>query len=1213
MTVSELSVKVSADTSAAESGLSALGSKVGSAGASIATAFGGAAIAGIAGLTAGLVGSVAAAAGFEAKMSAISAVSGATAAEMEQLTTAALDLGAKTSFSASEAAEGIGELVKAGVSIADVLGGGAAAALNLAAAGGLSVAESAEIASNAMNVFSLKGADVGHVADVIAGAANASAIDVHDFGMSLAASGAVAATVGIGFDDLGTAIAVMGQAGIKGSDAGTSLKTMLLNLTPSTKSQIAAATELGIITADGANRFFDATGKAKSLAEISGVLQEVTSGLTEQQKLQALQTLFGTDAIRAAAVMAKAGSEGFTEMAASIGKVTAEAVAAERLNNLKGDVEQLTGSLETAGIKIGTAFLPGLRSITQGATETVNQAAPVLESFAKRASDAITESSRQIQDAWRTAKQAFAGEWLPSDQIPPFVNAVGTVSTKLGELAGFLKQVGDRAREMGALDTVTATLANMKENSSGIAGNIEGLAAALDRLGGSAGDSEQKVTLAATAIRLLADVSRQGVATIGIVVDSVVQMGRAFVDFQTILLNTGKSLLGWATGNKELQVSAAKTAAEAFQDMWNSSAEWATRTSQNLDEVKAAYTDAGVAVGVLSSDVKTGMDGAAGAAEAGGQQIAAGVESGTTAAQAAAETGMAGVATATETGMGQAVAAVESQAPVAVAAAHALGRGMAAGIEAAAPQMAAAAESGASGAVAAVQAQEGAASGAGQSLGAALGSGLEGGILGYVGRIAAAARQMVSAAIGAGQAEADAHSPSRKTEKLGEDMAEGLEIGLSKSNLGAEMQAKIRDFIEASRAYIPVAGQIARVEAEIKDIRDRGQTDALFRAQEMIDLDSESLRLKENITRLDRDSIGFRQDLAAATREIADAERGTLGERTATIEIDAKRKAIRLETLALEKDLLTVHKNSDRTQFIKNQIDALRDQDRLLAIEAERITTTQSISSTAARIRREQIDDQVRGYDTIIQTIKNQIDTLGAERGVFDANEAVIKNATQNEIDYRNRLIAVFHNEALPLTDRIKAGLALIDQLEKEGRISKDLADRLRDVAREGNAGAAASGTIGQAAATAAPKMHTAVDEARQMATWAAEMARRTAEAGRSVDGLSSSLGRLPNWFTPTGGGGGSQGLFHFAQGGRPPVGIPSIVGERGRELFVPDRPGTIIPADVTRSWMGGGAPSEQTLRVRLEWPDGRQAGQIIVKGWDNARNGGWTPGGLTG
>src|SRR5262245_6239769 len=248
--VAKLSVVIDADTSAAETGLSNLGTKIGSTGSMLATAFGGAAIAGVAALGAGLVESVSKAADFEKQMSAISAVSGATAEEMQALTDTALQLGKETSFSAQEAAQGIEEMVKAGVSVQDVMGGGARAALDLAAAGAVSVADAAEIASNAMNVFSLKGSDMADVADVIGGAANASAISVTGYIFSLSAAGAVAATVGVGFEDLSTAIAAMGNAGIKGSDAGTSLKTMLMNLQPSTNAQRDECRRLGLETSN---------------------------------------------------------------------------------------------------------------------------------------------------------------------------------------------------------------------------------------------------------------------------------------------------------------------------------------------------------------------------------------------------------------------------------------------------------------------------------------------------------------------------------------------------------------------------------------------------------------------------------------------------------------------------------------------------------------------------------------------------------------------------------------------------------------------------------------------------------------------------------------------------------------------------------------------------------------------------------------------------
>lgn len=452
----QLQVVVTADTSHAESGLSSLGAKVQGAGSALAGLAAGAAVAGLAALAAGLAGSVAAAADFEAQMSAISAVSGASASEMEALTSAALNLGKTTSFSASEAANGIEELVKAGVSIQDVLGGAAAASLDLAAAGAISVGEAAEIASNAMNVFGLSGSDMAHVADTIAGAANASAISVNDYKFSLSAAGAVAATVGMSFDDLSTAIALMGNAGIKGSDAGTSLKTMLLNLQPGTAKQTELFKKLGIITEDGANKFFDATGKVRSLADISQVLQDALAGMTDQQKLATLEMMFGSDAIRAAAVVAKAGAEGVNELAGAIGNVTAKAVAAERLNNLKGDFEQLKGSVETFAIMLGSALTPALRSMTQGLTSFVNGAIVALEQLPAAWADVVAAFSggsggaglqsflttlgldglapaieaivQQVGDAWRTLQQVFAGDWSPSDQINPLINALGQVA-----------------------------------------------------------------------------------------------------------------------------------------------------------------------------------------------------------------------------------------------------------------------------------------------------------------------------------------------------------------------------------------------------------------------------------------------------------------------------------------------------------------------------------------------------------------------------------------------------------------------------------------------------------------------------------------------------------------------------------------------------------------------------------------------------------------
>lgn len=309
---------------------------------------------------------------FEFQMSAVQAVSGATAQEMDLIRAAALRIGADTSFSASEAALAMEELVKAGISTEDVLNGAADATVALAAAGGVDLPTAATIAANAMNQFQLGAQDLVGVTDLIAGAANASAIDVGQFGYSLSQVGAVANLAGLNFNDTATAIAAMGNAGIVGSDAGTSLKSMLMNLQPTTKEQTNLMKELGLVTEEGANQFYTAEGSLKSLAEISDVLGGALQGMTDAQKQATLEVLFGADAIRGAAVIAEQGSAGINALNDAMLATSAADVAATRMDNMKGSTEALMGSLETLMINIGSMLIPRLREIVDRVNEVVN-------------------------------------------------------------------------------------------------------------------------------------------------------------------------------------------------------------------------------------------------------------------------------------------------------------------------------------------------------------------------------------------------------------------------------------------------------------------------------------------------------------------------------------------------------------------------------------------------------------------------------------------------------------------------------------------------------------------------------------------------------------------------------------------------------------------------------------------------------------------------
>lgn len=425
-----------------------------------------------------------AAIGFEKSMSAVGAVSGATGTEMKALSGLALELGKQTSFSASQAAQGIGELVKGGVSIADVMGGAASAALNLAAAGGLSVGEAATIASNAMNQFNLTGGDMTHVSDLIAGAANASSIEVHDFNLSLASVGATAHLAGQSFDSTAVAIAQMGAQGIKGSDAGTSLKSMLIGLLPSTKEATAAMQKLGLITADGRNQFVDAHGAIKDYGAVSEILKRSLTGLSEAEQVMALKTIFGTDGMRAAAVAANQGIEGYDKMAAAMGKVTAASVAMEKLNNVAGDIEQLKGSFETAAIVLVGTFAPAFRPAIQAATELTNRFTQEAQTIIQTAQNMAGAHGIGMLPAVLSAVELRIGEVFGSRAQGAFHAmraAVETVGQALsGDLSGALVRMGvpldavqrGMALAQGAMDGAAEAGGRITAVVNGIAGAL---------------------------------------------------------------------------------------------------------------------------------------------------------------------------------------------------------------------------------------------------------------------------------------------------------------------------------------------------------------------------------------------------------------------------------------------------------------------------------------------------------------------------------------------------------------------------------------------------------------------------------------------------------------------------------------------------------------------------------------------------------------------
>jgi len=325
-------------------------------------------VAGVAGaaVVAGVALAVKSYADFDKQMSAVDAATHETAGNMQLLRDAAVKAGADTAFSASEAAQGIEEMAKAGVSTRDILSGGLTGALSLAAAGSLGVGDAAEIAASAMTQFKLKGDQLPHVADLLAAGAGKAQGSVQDMGAALNQAGLVAASTGLSIEETTGGLAAFASAGLTGSDAGTSFKSMLQRLTPQSLEAKNEMAKLGVSA-------YDAQGQFIGLAKFSENLKTSMKDLTPEARAAAMGVIFGSDAVRAANVLYENGSDGIRKWTDNVNDAGYAAdTAARKQNNLSGDIEKLGGSFDSVLIQSGSGANDVLRGLTQGAERLVD-------------------------------------------------------------------------------------------------------------------------------------------------------------------------------------------------------------------------------------------------------------------------------------------------------------------------------------------------------------------------------------------------------------------------------------------------------------------------------------------------------------------------------------------------------------------------------------------------------------------------------------------------------------------------------------------------------------------------------------------------------------------------------------------------------------------------------------------------------------------------
>lgn len=426
---------------------------------------------------------VLASADFEQAMSNVEAATHGSVAEMSSLEQAALDAGKATSFSATEAAGGIENLAKAGVEAAEITGGALAGALDLAAAGGMGVADAAEAAAGAMAQFKLEGEDVPHIADLLAAGAGKAQGEVSDMVMALKQAGTVSAQTGLSLEETVGTLSALAEQSLLGSDAGTSFKTMLAALTPNSNKAAKAMEQYNI-------HAFDAQGNFVGMTELAGQLQAGLGHLTDEQRAMALETIFGSDAVRAASIVYDNGAEGISKWTTQVDDAGyAAETAAIKMDNLKGDVEVLMGSIETALIGAGESSQDNLRSTTQLLTELVDAMSMVQEQSAiNAATDQLSVvNSNAFKVGLNNLKIAFSDTLSPTEKLHAALFGVGEAtedaadSTEAGAAA--TRYAIDASGRLVEVTTgLSAATTDYQYAAAGAAGEVESFKDKLERL-----------------------------------------------------------------------------------------------------------------------------------------------------------------------------------------------------------------------------------------------------------------------------------------------------------------------------------------------------------------------------------------------------------------------------------------------------------------------------------------------------------------------------------------------------------------------------------------------------------------------------------------------------------------------------------------------------------------------------------------------------------
>ena len=439
---------------------------------------------------------------FESAMSKVSAISGATGSDLDALNQKAQEMGAKTKFSATESAEAFTYMAMAGWKTEDMLQG-IDGIMALAAADGLDLATTSDIVTDTLTAFGLSADDSGHFADVLAAAASNASTNVSLLGESFKYAAPVAGALGYSAEDTAIALGLMANAGIKGSQGGTALRSSLSRLIKPTDDAAALMEQYGL-------SMTNADGSMKSLGEVMEMLRTKMGGLSEAEQAQAAATLFGQEAMSGMLAVINASDSDYEKLTSAIygADGAAQQMADTMLDNLSGQLTLLKSALEGLAIQFGEILMPYIKQFVQW-----------LQNLVQKLQEMTPEQKEQIVK-WA----AFAAA------IGPVLLAVGKLVTGIGNVIsvfGKLKTAIPAVK--GALVAVKGAIAGISAPVVAVVAVIGTLVAAFATLWKTNEEFRNKITAIWNQIKGTFDKLCQGI------VDRLNKLGFDFENIGEVL------------------------------------------------------------------------------------------------------------------------------------------------------------------------------------------------------------------------------------------------------------------------------------------------------------------------------------------------------------------------------------------------------------------------------------------------------------------------------------------------------------------------------------------------------------------------------------------------------------------------------------------------------------------------------------------------------